>query len=152
MTRTQFSQFREELRQECDEIARVKGGDYAGDQDVLSNFERAAEFTGLSRFLVWQVYAAKHIHCIFESIRKSPEHPQIESEPLRSRICDAINYLILLGAMLEEIDAPAPKRGQSANTNPNRCREPGLSRDNRSVGNGNGRANSRRSPTRSAGR
>jgi hypothetical protein len=45
----------------------------------------------VSKFTVWQVYAAKHIHCIFESIRRSPEYPQIESESLRSRVCDAMN-------------------------------------------------------------
>jgi hypothetical protein len=102
MTRTQFRKYRRLLRKEADEISKTKGRDYAGVSDVNANFKAAAANIGLSKYQIWFVYFDKHLSAIRNGIRFNPRNPEVASEPLRGRIIDAINYLQLLGAMLEE--------------------------------------------------
>lgn len=86
----------------CAKLLMAKGKDYAGDQDALSNFKGVARRLGLSKYQVWGVYFLKHIMSITNSIIANPKNPQVESEPLESRITDAINYLVLFEALLKE--------------------------------------------------
>ena len=81
---------------------RSKGVDYSGKEDALDNFKRNAEKLGLTKYQVWAVYAGKHLDSIFNSIKADPESPQVESEPLWERIKDAITYLAIFAALLEE--------------------------------------------------
>lgn len=101
----QREQIQKELFAECIGVATAKGKDYSGETDSLSNFKRNAEKLGLTKYQVWAVYCGKHLDSIFNSIKSSPENPQVESEPLRERIKDAINYLTILEALrLEDLE------------------------------------------------
>jgi hypothetical protein len=53
--------------------------------------------------------AAKYINRTLSAIRKSPEDLlRVESEPLRLRICDSLNCLTLLAAMLKKLNPTIP--------------------------------------------
>lgn len=95
----------EGIFKECLETAEKKGRDYSGTADSLSNFKRNAERLGMTKYQVWAIYCAKHIDSIFNSIKHAPEFPQVESEPLRGRVVDAITYLTIFLALIDEEDS-----------------------------------------------
>jgi len=92
----------EDFFDECMDILASKGADYSGEEDGLANFKRNAERLGLSKYQVWLVYFMKHIDSISNSIKGTPNDPQVESEPLSERCKDGVNYLALLHCMLLE--------------------------------------------------
>ena len=83
-------------------VLESKGKDYAGLGDSLANFKRNAERQGLTKYQIWNVYFNKQFDAINNAIKANPSNPQVESEPIRSRVIDIINYLILLVALMEE--------------------------------------------------
>jgi len=86
----------------CLEVLMAKGRDYSGEGDCLNNFKQTARDLGMSKYQVWAIFFQKHIHSVLNSIKRSPEKPQVESEPLEERITDIINYAIILEALLDE--------------------------------------------------
>jgi hypothetical protein len=93
-----------ELFNDCLETARRKGRDYSthadAEIDMNSNFKVLADMMGpnVDKYVVWDVYFMKHIMAIqsFIATRK------LESEGIRGRILDAINYLAILESLIEE--------------------------------------------------
>lgn len=102
MTLDERKKVADDIFRECQEVAVKKGKDYAGEEDALDNFKRNAEKLGLTKYQVWAVYAGKHIDSIFNSIKYSPDYPQVESEPMRERVKDVIVYMTILQALMEE--------------------------------------------------
>lgn len=99
MTRIEFVKMRQKLLNEADFITKTKGEDYTkGDEDVLTNFKEGRVF-GLTSFQTCGLFTKKHIDAIYNYIKSEG---QSESEPIRERIKDAINYLILLNGLIEE--------------------------------------------------
>ena len=85
------------------ELASIKGGEYAGDQDRLANFRRNAENLGLLQEQVWAVYAGKHYDAIAQYIKdlgKNISRHRMES--ISGRADDLIVYLTLFKAMVDE--------------------------------------------------
>lgn len=109
MTNEERTKCRIALRELCDRTEATKNADYSTPEDTLSNFKEMASFTGTTKYQAWLVYFGKHLHAIINSIRKSPEFPQVESEPIKGRIVDAIVYLQILDALIEEDKANKPK-------------------------------------------
>ena len=87
---------------ESKELLLTKGKDYADDNDSLANFKLNARLLGLSKYQVWSIYFMKHVESVLNAIKRSPEFPQVKSEPIENRIKDIINYAALLYCMLEE--------------------------------------------------
>ncbi len=79
-------------------INDVKGHDYAGDEDALSNFKKHAAELGLTPEQIWGVYAGKHWDAITTFCREG----DVKSEPIESRIHDVILYCFLLLGLIEE--------------------------------------------------
>lgn len=75
-----------------------KGADYAGDQDALASFKKAAERLGLTPEQVWAVYGDKHWSAIMTFCREG----DVKSEPIEGRIIDVILYGFLLLGLIEE--------------------------------------------------
>ena len=73
-----------------------------GDADVLANFKRVAERTGLTAGQVLSVYMLKHIDAVTAALSR-PDLPQAES--VQSRFADAVNYLKLGFALITERQA-----------------------------------------------
>lgn len=107
MNRQDFGEYLQDLLMEATRILDSKGHDYAGDYNVLANFNRNAEILGLEPEQVWAVYFMKHIDAIMTYVKGG----KLESEGIEGRIIDAINYLILFGAMVKV-------RGDGKNSSP----------------------------------
>jgi hypothetical protein len=89
---------------ECRAVMASKEVDYASKEDTMANFKRNGAKTGLTKYQVWQVYFGKHIDSIDNAIKYHPQNPETEtkSEPLRTRVIDAINYLTILVNLMDE--------------------------------------------------
>lgn len=130
-----FIRYRAGLLKKANKVADLKVQDYAHSPDRLANFKRQAERWGGTPEHILGVYLGKHLDAIQRAVTELVAFrlDEIEariSEPIEGRLVDAINYLILLGALLEErrgsiedqssgpkIEDRAPPIGQ-----PNRCK------------------------------
>lgn len=85
----------------CMELRTAGGKEYAhSGRSAFENFERVAERIGMSREAVLLVYLEKHIdgiHSYVKGHRSQREH-------VSGRIKDAIVYLGILNAMIEEAE------------------------------------------------
>lgn len=79
-------------------LTKTKGEEYTRDSDQLANFKRYAADNGITPQQAWGVLFGKHLDAIQFFIQNGREL----SEPIESRIDDAILYLILLKAMIRE--------------------------------------------------
>ena len=88
----------ERLRQ----LTATKGEEYTQSPDQLMNFKRYAAQAQISTEQAWLVLYTKHHDSIMAYIRNYNGVTVALSEPIESRIDDAILYLILLKAMERE--------------------------------------------------
>lgn len=86
--------------EECMRVLEAKGGDYTEGlrDDRLRNFRAAAADTGITMEQVWWVYFFKHLASLKRHVREG----QVESEPIRCRLVDLVNYLVLYNRMVIE--------------------------------------------------
>ena len=95
---------REVFENELWPLIGAKGRDYTiglqDSEDALGNFKEVGARLGLTKYQVWATYCAKH----FDSILAWVKTGKLESESLRGRFLDLINYA-LLGLLLVEEDA-----------------------------------------------
>jgi len=96
---------------ECKDILEGKGIAYSGEEDVNNNFKANAKLLGLTKYQILAIYLNKHLDSIMNAIRYRPEYPSEKTEGMRGRIVDAINYLVILQAMMIE-DETSSKKGQ----------------------------------------
>jgi len=80
------------------DLTTTKGEEYSRDADQLANFKRQAEELCMTPEKVLMVYLNKHLDAIKSFVKTG----KIHSEPIQGRIQDAILYLILLQAIVEE--------------------------------------------------
>lgn len=86
----------ENILTRSDAIMRPKMMDYGSDENFAINFIRSAERARLDPSQVWVVFADKH----FGAICNFVQHEKLESEDVRDRIADLINYCTLLMGMI----------------------------------------------------
>ena len=79
-------------------LTKTKGKDYAGDENVLANFERLAERINLPILKIWFVYFVKHLDALETFINTE----RVASESITSRILDMRVYLALFHAIVSE--------------------------------------------------
>ena len=102
-----YAQLIDETTQKITTLSKLKGGEYAGDQDRLANFRRNAAALGVPMETVWAVYAAKHWDAVQQFVIDINSGKTRERlEPISGRVDDLLVYLILFKAILEERDAP----------------------------------------------
>lgn len=103
MTTEQYDAIANELMTLARDIETSKRPGYTvGSVDVLANFKHVAERIGISTEQAWLVYFLKHIDAI-TAIMGKPDLPVSEAPP--GRFADAINYLRLGYAILQERNA-----------------------------------------------
>lgn len=96
----EYKTIKQILRARADAIEDSKRPAYTiGSEDVLANFKRIGESTGLSPARVCQVYMLKHVDSVSAFI-KDPDIPQAES--ILGRFADLHNYVCLCLALLAE--------------------------------------------------
>ena len=98
MTRDEFMEMIEEFSKERYAIQTSKGEAYSGKDDALDNFKRNAKNLGVSPLVVWNIYFSKHIDAINSFIRGEYS----DTEPIKGRFMDAINYLELGYGLIED--------------------------------------------------
>jgi hypothetical protein len=98
-----FQHLVEETIENVKGLAKLKGGEYAGDGDRLANFRRNAGNLELCMEQVWAVYAAKHWDAINQYVKDTAKGVHRERmESIAGRADDLIVYLLLFKAMVEE--------------------------------------------------
>ena len=100
MTNKQQIEFAQQLFRDCIDVLERKGKAYSGDDDAHANFKATADKIGNTPYQVWATYFGKHVDCIMRAIKANPEAPVDDTEGMRGRIIDAVNYLAILGGML----------------------------------------------------
>lgn len=89
------------LLQDCLKTLDTKGADYTAGNlatDRLHNFRTAASDIGIPMVQVWYTYFYKHL----SSIKKYVRDGRVESEPIRGRVIDLINYLWLFLCIIDD--------------------------------------------------
>lgn len=79
-------------------IMEGKGTSYSGLDDKLGNFKRVAANLNVNPELVWYVYYSKHADSLASFIRGEYK----DTEGIKSRIIDMVNYLYLFAGILKE--------------------------------------------------
>lgn len=96
-----YVESKQALAQLAQQIELAKRPEYTGhSNDVLFNFKSIALRLKISPLKVWGVYFLKHIDAIISQTEENIE----ASEPLEERFADALNYLYLGYALMEERD------------------------------------------------
>lgn len=85
----------------CKEILIIKGKEYATDKDKFHNFNVAAILNGTTPEKALWGFATKHLVSIMDIIDDSDK---FSGQQIEDKIGDMINYLILLGIMLQNYD------------------------------------------------
>lgn len=116
MNQTDFERYTKYLLGKSAGLLVSKGRDYATSGDRLENFKRGAGLTGAKPVQVAFIYMSKHFDALATYIKettakvKDSQNPYAPSEPIEGRLCDLINYAILIAAILhEEQCLAAPK-------------------------------------------
>lgn len=89
----------DKLFEESFKLLKNKNKDYSNNDDALSGFKLAAKEAGITTYQAWLVYARKHWGAIANFCKNGG---QVESEPIRERLKDMINYCVLLEAIIED--------------------------------------------------
>jgi len=100
-TRADVRILMERVFKECQETREAGQKEYAHDeQNALANFERISTDLGFDRESVWYVYARKHWDGVLAWIKGH----RSQREDVRGRIKDLIVYLVLLWAMVDDLE------------------------------------------------
>lgn len=97
-TKELYNLIEKELLPECMRILKSKGLSYSGKEEALGNFKRCAELLKEPVERIWFVYFVKHFDSLCSHIRDE----YTDSEPIRGRIIDLINYLFIFAGILKE--------------------------------------------------
>lgn len=110
MNQEEFDAFVEDFRRKSTDLLVSKGREYTGSDDRLANFKRGAADTCSTPLQVAWIYASKHLDAIKTYIREEAagRSPNL-SEPIQGRLHDAVNYFVLLAALIQEQDDAKPK-------------------------------------------
>lgn len=99
VTREQVAEIMSDLFTSCQVTRDAGQKEYAHSEDnALSNFERTAERTGVTREQAWAVFAGKHWDGIMAHVKG--HHSQ--REHVEGRIKDLVVYLVLYLAMVKQ--------------------------------------------------
>ena len=101
MNCSQFDILTNALLNDCRDLLDTKGDDYSTNTDRLSHFKTVSDLCKKSKYDVWLVLFSKHVVAITNYINKRDFEGSAE-EDIHSRIKDAINYLVLLQALISE--------------------------------------------------
>lgn len=105
MTPAEFDRIIKDTFNDVKKLMDTKGPDYTqGSSNRLQNFYKVGEALGVPPIVVWGVYAGKHWEAIMSYIKGIRE-----SEPISTRICDEIAYLLILKALIYEEEKKAQK-------------------------------------------
>jgi len=101
MNVTNFNKLLEERIKKIRQVLDSKNKEYASDTDKLYNFKRAGDMLRVTPEQALVGMWAKHIISILDIVDNISTE-KVTKEMLEEKIGDAINYLILLEALIKE--------------------------------------------------
>ena len=104
MNADRFNQILNDQLERVNEILGSKAGEYASDKDRLHNFKKAAALQGGSPLEALRGMMTKHTISIYDMLEADPSGLTFSIEKWDEKITDHINYLILMRALLVEIE------------------------------------------------
>lgn len=103
MTSQEFEAYLIEATDRLLTLTRTKGAEYAGSNDQLANFYRLSSILAMPPEAILLVYLTKHLDSIHTYIRGLTTGCSSQiSEPITGRIDDALLYLVLLRALIDQ--------------------------------------------------
>ena len=105
MTSNEFNQILEYTINRCKSLLQSKSKEYATD-DRLHNFKSAANLKGETPIKTLAGMMAKHTISVYDMCMSGQDYTKALWD---EKICDSINYLILLRALVEENILPKDK-------------------------------------------
>ena len=99
MTPERFNMLVLEQVEAIQTVLTSKAKEYAADDDRLHNFKVAAAFAGTRPAEECWGFARKHLVSIMDMVKSGKDYPQ---ELWSEKLGDAVNYLILLKACVED--------------------------------------------------
>lgn len=98
-----FEKYFDKQVDSCRKVLVRKAGEYAEDDDRLHNFKVAAKLQGVRPVTALAGMMGKHTVSVYDLIRRY-ENGEVPSMKMwEEKIGDSINYLFLLGAMIEDL-------------------------------------------------
>ena len=97
-----FSKLIDARFRKCRSVLDTKNKEYTREEDKLYNFKRAAEMLGANPEEALLGMATKHFVSVFDLAKDVDRLDDIEPGYVDEKIGDAINYLLLLEALLVE--------------------------------------------------
>lgn len=108
MNVTDFDAFVTAELEAIQRLQKIKGQEYSGEADRLSNFKDEAAALGVTPLQILSVYASKHHTLVKKYIRCKAKGIEMElSEPIEGRFRDIIVYALLGMALVAEEEAAA---------------------------------------------
>lgn len=105
-TQKDFDRLIDEMWKNSGALLRSKGAEYATDAERLGNFKRIAAAEGRRPSQVALTLFLKHTDSISQAVQKGNVPFEMQSiegkEGLEQRFCDAINYLFLMAACIQD--------------------------------------------------
>lgn len=106
MNPLQFDNLIQHFRELEDQILNYKRGEYAPSTDRLENFRSIQAISKFKMSEIALIYLLKHIQSIAVKVKNGDLNwemtTEANTEGLKQRFVDAINYLYLLAACIEE--------------------------------------------------
>ena len=102
MKHEDFAKLLQRRLQLIDSILGVKAREYASAADRLHNFKRSAAITGEAPAQVCVGFFVKHLTSILDMVDANANNVIHSEAVIDEKLGDAINYLILLEAILKE--------------------------------------------------
>ena len=99
MTDERFNSIVTEITDRCKKALIKKKNEYNFDADRLSAFKNSANYLKKTPEEILMCYRAKHEMSVVDLVNSKKE---ISRELMLEKICDNINYLILLAGLLED--------------------------------------------------
>jgi len=100
MNRKEFNALVDKRKQLIESVLQKKGAEYANEANVFHNFEEGAQMSFHSKreMVAWE-YMIKHLQSIRDMVGDDKSYSE---HVIREKFGDAINYLILMEAMMLE--------------------------------------------------
>mgnify|MGYP001564614031 CR=1 FL=1 len=94
MDKESFYAYAHEVIDKCFAIMEAADKEYASDADKFANFKWQGEAEGRTPEQIGITFMLKHVRSLSRGVSIR--------EPMEGRICDIINYALLIGGMREE--------------------------------------------------
>lgn len=98
MIKSEFTAHVEQFFNQCLDTMDQGQKEYTLTRDVFDNFSRVGSELGTDRKLVLWIYLRKHMDGILNHLKGH----KLQRESVHGRVKDAVNYLVILDAMIAE--------------------------------------------------